>query len=314
MEMTDVLVTGGAGFIGRWVVKRLLQDGHRVVALDDLSNGREANIKEFSRDNNFEFIKGDVKDPELMEEVISRADICLHLAAQINVQESLDNPPRAFLNNVLGTYYILEACRKHNVKLVLMGTCMVYDMSSGEPIGEEHKIKPASPYAGSKVAAEEMALSYYFGLGLPVVIVRPFNTYGPFQKTNMEGGVVSIFIGRNLEGETLNIYGDGTQTRDLLYVEDCADFVVKAAFSPEAEGQVFNAGTGEDITINDLALLICKDEKKIKHVPHHHPQAEIQRLVCDYSKARRILAWEPSTSLEEGIRKTEEWLKKSGSP
>lgn len=310
--MTSLLVTGGAGFIGRWVVKRLLDDGHSVIVLDDFSNGQEANIEEFRGNKNFEFVEGDIKDAAVVDELISKVEICLHLAAQINVQESLDFPERAFDNNVLGTYYILEACRKYHVKVVLMGTCMVYDMASGEPINEEHKIKPASPYAGSKVAAEEMAMSYYYGLGLPVVIVRPFNTYGPFQKSNMEGGVVSIFINRELAGEDLNIFGDGTQTRDLLYVEDCADFVIKAVFSKEAVGEVFNAGYGGDISINDLALLICGDENRIKHITHHHPQAEIQKLVCDYSKAKRILGWEPHTSLEEGIRKTTEWIRESG--
>ena len=199
---------------------------------------------------------------------------------------------------------------KYKTKVVLLGTCMVYDLSRGGAITEEHKIKPASPYAGSKVAAEALAESYYHGLKLPVVIVRPFNTYGPFQKANMEGGVVSIFVKRNLQGETLNIFGDGTQTRDLLYVEDCADFIVKAAFSENAVGEVINAGCGKDIFINDLAVLIAKDKNKIKHVPHHHPQSEIPKLLCDYSKAKKLLGWEPKVSLEEGIKRLEDWMKK----
>jgi len=309
-----LLVTGGAGFIGRWVVKKLLDEKHNVWIVDDLSNGREENIQEFKDNPNFkEFVKGDIRNKDLISDLFkNKFDICIHAAAQINVQESLDNPRKDFEINVIGTYNILNEALKYKTKVVLLGTCMVYDLSRGGAITEEHKIKPASPYAGSKVAAEALAKSYYYGLGLPVVIVRPFNTYGPFQKANMEGGVVSIFVKRNLEGEPLNIFGDGTQTRDLLYVEDCADFIVKAAFSEKAVGEVINAGCGKDISINDLAMLIAKDKNKIKHVPHHHPQSEIPKLLCDYSKARKLLGWEPKVSLEEGIKRLENWMRKNG--
>ncbi|PKP61385.1 MAG: NAD-dependent dehydratase [Candidatus Altiarchaeales archaeon HGW-Altiarchaeales-1] len=307
------LVTGGAGFIGRWVVKRLLDEKHNVWVVDDISNGREENIREFKDNPNFkEFVKGDIRNKDLISDLFkNKFDICIHAAAQINVQESLDNPQKDFEVNVIGTYNILQEALKYKTKVVLLGTCMVYDLSKGGAITEEHKIKPASPYAGSKVAAEALAESYYHGLGLPVVIVRPFNTYGPFQKANMEGGVVSIFVKRNLEGETLNIFGDGTQTRDLLYVEDCADFIVKAAFSEKAVGEVINAGCGKDISINDLAMLIAKDKNKIKHVSHHHPQSEIPKLLCNYSKAKELLGWEPKVCLEEGIKRLEDWMIKS---
>jgi len=307
-----ILVTGGAGFIGRWVVKKLLDEKHNVWVVDDLSNGREENIREFEDNPNFKkFVKGDIRDKELISDIFkNKFDICIHAAAQINVQESLDNPWKYFEVNIIGTYNILNEALKYKTKVVLLGTCMVYDLSRGSAITEEHKIKPASPYAGSKVAAEALAESYYHGLKLPVVIVRPFNTYGPFQKANMEGGVVSIFVKRNLQGETLNIFGDGTQTRDLLYVEDCADFIVKAAFSEKAVGEVINAGYGKDISINDLAMLIAKDKNKINHVPHPHPQSEIPKLLCDYSKAKKLLGWEPKVSLEEGIKRLEDWMRK----
>jgi len=305
------LVTGGAGFIGRWVVKKLL-DQHKVVALDDLSNGSLKNISEFHRKPNFRFMKGDILDKKLLNSSFKGVDLCVHLAAQINVQESLDYPERAFENNIVGTYNVLEACRRNDVKIVLVGTCLIYDLTISKPINEKHPIKPRSPYAGSKVAAEEMAISYHHGYGLPVVITRPFNTYGPYQKSDMEGGVVSIFIRRYLEGENLLVYGDGTQTRDLLYVEDCADFIVKAAFCEDAIGEVINAGMGRDISINDLALTICRDETRIKHVPHHHPQSEIRKLVCDYSKAEKLLGWKPETLLEEGIKRTMKWMRNEG--
>jgi len=304
----NILVTGGAGFIGRWVVKKLL-DEHKVTVIDNLSNGSIENIEEFLKNPEFTFERGDILDADRVKHAIDGTDVCIHSAAQINVQESLDNPEKAFRNNVVGTYNLLEECRKKDIGLVLIGTCMVYDMAFSEPISEKHSVKPASPYAGSKIAAEELAMSYYYGYGLPVVVLRPFNTYGPYQKTNMEGGVVSIFIHRFLEGKKLQVYGSGTQTRDLLYVEDCADFIVKAALSKKAIGEVINAGSGNDISINELAKTICKRDDLIEHIPHHHPRAEIQRLVCDYSKAKKLLGWKPRTSLNEGIEKTMKWVR-----
>ena len=306
-----ILITGGAGFIGRWVVKCLIEKKEDVWILDDLSNGQRRNLEEFKGNPYLRrFIVGDIRNRELVSKVFrNEFDICIHLAAQINVQESLDDPKKAFDVNVLGTFNLLEEARKYNTKIVLVGTCMVYDMAlSSNGIDEEHPVKPTSPYAASKLAAENLALSYHYGYGLPVTILRPFNTYGPYQKSNMEGGVVSIFIQRKLEGKALEIFGDGTQARDLLYVEDCADFIVRTAFSDKSNGEILNAGFGDDISINDLALTIAKDPQKIVHVKHHHPQSEIQKLICDYSKAKRLVGWEPKTPLGEGIKKTEEWI------
>ena len=307
----NILVTGGAGFIGRWIVKKLLDDGHEVCVLDDLSNGRMENIKEFEDNQKFRFIQGDIRDKEVFMSVFKDIDICIHAAAAINVQESIDNPQRYYDVNVNGTFNILEAARNRNknVKVVLIGTCMVYDLTSSQAITEEHPLNPKSPYAGSKLAAENLALSYFHAYGLPVVITRPFNTYGPYQKSDMEGGVVSIFVRSLLEGKQLKIFGDGTQTRDLLYVEDCAEFIVNASFNEKAVGEVINGGSGKDIAIKELAVLVCKDPERIKHVKHHHPQSEIPKLLCDYTKAKELLGWEPKTSLEEGIEKTKVWIK-----
>ena len=306
-----VLVTGGAGFIGRWVVKKLLSDGTEVWVLDDLSNGDTGNLNEFTKDSNYHgLMVGDVADMKCVENLFeNKYDVCIHAAAQINVQESLDNPEKSFKTNVIGTHNVLTCALKFNTRVVIIGTCMVYDMGQAEGITEQSPVKPSSPYAGSKLAAENLALSYHYGLGLPVVILRPFNIYGPFQKTNMEGGVVSIFINSKIEGKNLRIFGDGNQTRDFLYVEDCADFITRAAFSDEATGEIINAGSGKDITINNLASLICQDTNRIEHVEHHHPQSEIQKLLCNNAKAKKILDWEPKTSLEEGIAKTEEWIR-----
>lgn len=307
----NILVTGGAGFIGRWTVKRLLEDGHKVCILDDLSNGSLNNIKEFEGyGSKLEFVEGDIKNIRLLENIYSdKFDICYHLAASINVQDSIDDPETTFKNDVMGTFNILEQCRKHNTKMVFMSTCMVYDRAADDTgIDERHPVKPASPYAGSKLAGENLVLSYWHAYKLPVVVIRPFNTYGPFQKSGGEGGVISIFIKKNINGEILSIYGDGKQTRDFLYVEDCAEFIVKAGYSEKADGQIINAGTGRDISINELALLIGKDKTKIRHITHIHPQSEIQKLLCNPGKAYNVLSWKSKTGIEEGIAKTEKWI------
>ncbi|RUS43056.1 dTDP-glucose 4,6-dehydratase [Cohnella sp. AR92] len=308
----NILLTGGAGFIGRWVAKRLLADGHNVWILDDLSNGREANIAEFREHSGLKaFIEGSIMDEALLGRLFNEYnfDICYHLGASINVQDSIDDPRTTFNNDAIGTFYVMEQARKHNVKVVFMSTCMVYDRCTDEQgINELHPIKPASPYAGSKIAAENMVLSYFYSYGLPTVVIRPFNTYGPYQKTGGEGGVVAIFLKNKLAGKDLNIYGSGTQTRDLLYVEDCAGFVAEAGYSDSVNGEIVNAGLGSDISVNELAMLIVGDADRIKHVEHIHPQSEIQKLLCNYDKAKKLLSWEPIVSLEEGLARTERWI------
>lgn len=327
----NILVTGGAGFIGRWVVKRLLDDGHKVVALDNLSNGRLENIEEF-KNRNFKFIKGDIKNDADIDAVFKeKYDIIYHLGASINVQDSIDDPRTTFFNDTVGTFNILERAKVqmfgkngrmdgdgwvldvseeiHPCKVVFMSTCMVYDLAGNEGISENHPTKPVSPYGGSKIAAENMVLSYYNAYKLPTVVIRPFNTYGPFQKTGGEGGVVAIFINNSLHGRDINIYGSGEQTRDLLYVKDCARFVTMAGYSDKVNGQVVNAGTAYDITINQLAELISKDRVKINHIKHIHPQSEIMKLKCNYGKAEKLMGWKPEFTLEQGIAETEQWIK-----
>ena len=200
-----------------------------------------------------------------------RVDAVAHLAASISVQESIDDPATTFENDVVGTFNVLEAARTTGARVLFMSTCMVYDRADRDGIDEDHPTKPASPYAASKLAGEALTLSYHHAYGLPTTVVRPFNTYGPFQRSVGEGGVVAIFTRRSILGEELRIFGDGTQTRDLLYVEDCARFVVAALASDAALGRVLNAGTGADVSINELAALIEPDASRIVHVPHIHP-------------------------------------------
>src|SRR6185369_3522694 len=191
-----------------------------------------------------------------------------------------------FDNDVVGTFNLLEAARSARARFLFMSTCMVYDRStSPSGIDERHPTKPASPYAASKLAGEALTLSYHHAYGLPTTVVRPFNTYGPFQRSVGEGGVVAIFNRLSLLGETLRIYGDGTQTRDLLYASDCARFVCDALLSDDATGRILNAGTGHDVSVNDLAALVEPDPAKIDHVDHIHPQSEIAVLRCDSREA-----------------------------
>ena len=311
MTSDTVVVTGAGGFIGRWVVHELLERGFTVHGMDDLRNGSQRNIAAFDTEDAFEFTTGSVTIRDDVEAVLTEeVDFCIHLAAEIDVQESLDDPDSHFEANIVGTKHILESCRENEIALGLVGTCMVYDMVESEAgIDESHPVKPASPYAGSKLAAENLAESYYHGYGLPVTIMRPFNTYGPFQKTGMAGGVVSIFTSRDIAGKPLAIYGDGTQTRDLLYVTDCAEFIVEATLSDETTGEILNAGTGTDISINELAELIASEDTEIEHVEHHHPQSEVEKLLCDPTKARSMIDWEPTVSLAEGVSRLREWLK-----
>jgi len=309
----NALVTGGCGFIGRWVVKNLLDNGKKVFILDNLSNGSEENVEEFKNHPNFvKLIVGDITDNILLEELFcNEFDICYHLAANINVQDSIDDPELTFTNDVVGTFNILEFCRKSNIKLVFLSSCMVYEKALNlEGIDENHTVKPTSPYSGSKLAAENLVLSYWYTYNMPIVILRPFNTYGPYQKSNSEGGVVSIFINRKIKKEELFIYGDGKQTRDLLYVEDCAEFICSAGLSDKTNGQIINAGYGKDVSMNDLASLISQKTVKINYIDHIHPQSEISKLLCNNKKAFDLLNWKPKTSLEVGIDKTIDWLEK----
>ncbi|MCB2288860.1 SDR family NAD(P)-dependent oxidoreductase [Clostridium sp. CS001] len=328
----NILVTGGAGFIGRWVVKRLLEDGHRVTALDNLSNGGLENIEDFNGNSEFRFIKGDIQSEKTLDEVFNeKYDLIYHLAASINVQDSIDDPKTTFFNDTVGTFNILEKAKvqmfgkngnmdgdgwvldskedTYPCKVVFMSTCMVYDKAGNEGIDECHPTKPVSPYGGSKIAAENMVLSYYNAYKLPTVVIRPFNTYGPFQKTGGEGGVVAIFINNSIHERYINIYGSGEQTRDLLYVKDCARFVVMAGYSQKINGELVNAGTGRDVTVNELAEIITKKRVKINHVKHIHPQSEIMKLKCNYSKAKELMDWSPEYTLEQGIEETEQWIK-----
>ena len=305
-----VLVSGAAGFIGRWVVADLLERGHTVFPVDNLVAGDPANLAEFVAQPRMRPLEvGDVRDPVACRRWADEVDAIAHLAASISVQDSIDDPATTFDNDVVGTFNLLEAARSAGTRFLFMSTCMVYDRAARPSgIDEDHPTKPASPYAASKLAGEALTLSYHHAYGLPTTVIRPFNTYGPFQRSVGEGGVVAIFTRRSLAGEPLRIYGDGTQTRDLLYVTDCARFVVDALLSDAVVGQVLNAGTGVDVSVNDLAAAIESDATRIEHVEHIHPQSEIAVLRCDPRRARELLGWIPKVGLDEGLGLVRTWM------
>jgi UDP-glucose 4-epimerase len=305
-----VLVTGAAGFIGRWVVAELLDRGHTVLPVDNLVAGDRENLAAFAGQPGLRPLEvGDVRDAAACRRWAGEVDAIAHLAASISVQDSIDDPATTFENDVEGTFNVLEAARAAGTRFLFMSTCMVYDRATSPAgIDEEHPTKPASPYAASKLAGEALTLSYHHAYGLPTTVVRPFNTYGPFQRSVGEGGVVAIFTRRSLAGEPLCIFGDGTQTRDLLYVTDCARFVADALLSDAVVGETLNAGTGADISVNDLAAAIEPDPARSLHVEHIHPQSEIPVLRCDAARARRLLGWTPAVSLDEGLGRVRTWM------
>lgn len=328
-----ILVTGGAGFIGRWLVSRLLDAGHRVVVVDDYSNSEPDNLAGLMEHAGLEaVVEGDLRDTNVVARLFAvDYDVVYHLAASIRVQDSIDDPRTTFENDVSVTFELLEACRRQyfrqngvplhgrfhldemaprlvhkRPRFVFTSTCMVYDRAEDRAIDEEHPTRPASPYAASKIAAENLVQSYGHSYGLPVRIARPFNTYGPYQKSNLEGGVVAIFLANALAGRPLLVKGAGTQTRDLLYVGDCAEFLymMGTADAPGLDGQIVNAATGLDVSVNALAERVSAGSVPVTHVAHDHPQAEIARLLGDARKAAALLGWRPKTSLDDGLAAT----------
>ena len=303
-------MTGAAGFIGRWVVGELLARGHTVLPIDNLVAGDEENLGEFAgHPGLLPFERGDVRDAVACRRWTAAVDAVAHLAASISVQDSIDDPATTFENDVVGTFQLLEGARASGARVLFMSTCMVYDRATTPAgIAEDHPTKPASPYAASKLAGEALTLSYWHAYELPTTVVRPFNTYGPFQRSVGEGGVVAIFTRQALTGEPLRIYGDGTQTRDLLYVSDCAKFVCDALLSDAAIGRVLNAGTGVDVSVNQLAAAIEDDPARIVHVDHIHPQSEIAVLRSDPRLAGELLGWRPEVALDDGLARVRAWM------
>lgn len=311
-QSTKILITGGAGFMGRWVAKNLVDKGYKVWILDNFSNSTKENISEFSSKLSG-FVKGDIKNKKLLSRLFKeRFEICIHLAASINVQESIDEPEKCFNDNIVGTFNVLNQCKKNNTKMIFISSALVYETAGkSKSIKENHLLNPSCPYTASKIAGEQLVLSYFKSYNLPVVILRPFSIYGPWQKSDSEGGVVSIFINKKNLGESLEIFGTGEQSRDFFYVEDCAEFISRACFNDKAIGQIFNAGSGRELKIKDLAKKISDGIVDITFIKHHHQHAEIMRMRANSSKAAKILKWKAKTDIDQGISKLNNWLIKN---
>ncbi|MBI2075746.1 MAG: GDP-mannose 4,6-dehydratase [Candidatus Aenigmarchaeota archaeon] len=305
----NILITGGAGFIGSHLSRYLIGKGHKITILDDFSNSSPANIRDMLLNRQIRLVKGDVRDAKLINEITDGIDIIFHLAAQIHIDKSILEPKYTFDVNVLGTLNILEAARKRDFeKIVFASTSEVYGTALKDRIDEDHPLNPQSPYAASKAAADRLCHAYSKTYGMNVSIIRNFNTFGPFQKDTGYGSVIPIFIRRVLENKPPIIYGSGEQTRDFMYIDD-AVHAYDIIMNKNADGAL-NFGSGRDITINDLANLIirlCGKDLTPVHVESR--PGEVMKLCADTSKSR-ALGFEPKYTLESGIQMLIDWTKK----
>jgi UDP-glucose 4-epimerase len=295
------VVTGGAGFIGSNVVDALLARGDDVHVLDDLSSGKRDNVADGARLHEAD-IRRDVAS--VFGEV--KPDVCFHLAAQIDVRVSVERPELDADVNVVGTLHVLQAARAHKTKLVFSSTGgAIYGECDG-PAGEDHPRAPLAPYGVSKLAAEEYIAAYNRLYDGSHVALRYGNVYGPRQDPHGEAGVVAIFMNALRDGDTPRIYGDGSQTRDYVFVGDVVAATLAAA---DHDGGVFNVGTGSETSVVELYERI-QAVSGIERAPAHAaPRAgELQRSVLDPSLAARGLGWKPERSLDEGLRATWEWI------
>ncbi len=298
------IVTGGAGFIGSHVCELLLSRGHTVAVLDNLSRGSWENLPDDAK-----LTVGDIRDraavAALFDEV--QPDWCFHLAAQIDVRVSVDDPALDAETNVIGTIRVLEAARQHGTQVVLASTGgAIYGECSDGPAAETYHRQPLAPYGTSKLAAEEYLSTWNRLYGTRHVALRLGNVYGPRQDPHGEAGVVAIFLSKLLEGGTAKIFGDGSQVRDYVYAGDVARAMLAAT---ERSGGVFNIGTGIETSVTRLYDL-CQEASGRQQAPQFAEArlGELQRSVLDNGLAARELGWRPETDLAAGLRATWQWI------
>lgn len=311
MHIQKILVTGGLGFIGSHLCEYFVAEGKTVLCLDNFMNGNLANVRSLLSSRRFKLVNGDIRDFNLMEKIVRDIDVIIHLAAQIHVDRSIVEPQLTYDVNVLGTLNILELARRYDVHRILhASTSEVYGSAQYTPMDEAHPLNAPHPYGASKTAADRMCYAYIQTYGMDIGIMRLFNTFGPRQKDTGYGGVISIFARRVMNNMAPLIYGDGTQTRDYLYIKDAVkafDALVK--HEPPIEHAV-NFGTGTDIRIIDLAheiIKLCgkKDEVTPKHVAPR--PGEVKKLVSDSSLARKEFGWTPTYHVAEGLKEIINW-------
>lgn len=304
-----ILVTGGAGFVGGALVRRLVESDAAVTVLDDCFTGRAETLPSDVR-----FVEGSVTDDGLVSRLVGEADYVFHLAAR-NIIASTKNPRDDFATNIGGTLNVLLAARSAGVRrVVYTGSTSVYGNPRSIPINEDDAIVPLSPYAVSKLAGEHYCIAFYESYDLPVAVVRYSNVYGIGQRPdNPYCGVVAKFFDAALAGRPLQIHGDGQQTRDFTYIDDAVEATLRAAIAPRAEGEVFNVGTGIETTINDLARMVGEALERPVAVVHvdRRDIDNIRRRVVSIEKARRMLRWSPQVTLLDGLRRTAAWMRRT---
>ena len=307
-----VLVTGGCGFIPSNFIRHLLEHtSHDIVSLDALTYaGNIANLADVMDHERLAFVHGDIRDPGLVEDVVAEVDVIVSAAAESHVEKSIAEGASEFVTtNVEGTQILLDAIRQTPVeRLILISSSEVYGTAITDPMDEDHPLNPRSPYAATKAGADRLAYAYHVTYGLPIVIVRPFNNYGPYQHPEK---VIPRFITQALLDEPLTVHGDGRASRDWLYVDDDAEAIeaVIDADIDEVAGEVVNVATGVDVSVDEIADLVLqglgKPESRRLQVADRPGQ--VDRHIGSTEKASRLLGWRARTSFEDGLERTIAW-------
>jgi NAD dependent epimerase/dehydratase len=302
----SVLVTGAGGFIGSHLVERLVELGARVRALARYNSRNDWGLLELlptSIKNEIEVFLGDITDPHSTIRMVQGQEIIFHLAALIAIPYSYIAPAQYVATNCYGTLNLLEASRHHGVeRFVHTSTSETYGTAQYTPIDEAHPLRGQSPYAASKIGADKLAESYYLSFTVPVVTLRPFNTFGPRQSAR---AIIPTIISQGLNGNVIRL-GRLTPIRDLTFVSDTVEGFIRVAECPEAIGELFNLGSGRPIRIGALAqqIIILSDGERVR------PDAsEVMELLCNSGKAQKMLGWEPRVSLEEGLSRTVAYIR-----
>src|ERR671912_2427284 len=316
-----ILITGGAGFIGSHLAEALLEGGHTVYALDDLSTGSIDNINHLKGNPNFHYTIDTVFNDPLVAEMIDGCDVVFHLAAAVGVKLIVERPVHTIETNVHGTEVVLKLANKKKKLVVIASTSEVYGKSVSVPFSEDADLVlgPSSKhrwaYACSKLIDEFLALAYWKERKLPVIIIRLFNTVGPRQ-TGQYGMVIPTLVRQALAGQPITVFGDGTQSRSFTYVGDVVRAMVALIDEPRAVGQVFNIGNGSEITINDLAVkvrVMTDSRSPIRRVPYEQAYEagfeDMPRRVPEISKLRALVGYEPTVGLDEILERVIEYFR-----
>jgi NAD dependent epimerase/dehydratase len=307
-----VLVTGAGGFIGSHLAERLVEEGARVRALVHYNAlGNWGWLEDSERRADMEVMGGDVTDRDSMMQAAEGVDTVFHLGALIAIPYSYHAPASYLRTNAEGTLNVLQAARARGARRVVhTSTSEVYGTALYAPIDEKHPLQGQSPYSASKIAADKMAEAFHLSFGVPVVTVRPFNTFGPRQSSR---AVIPTLITQALAGGTVRL-GSLHPTRDLNYVGNTVDGFLKAAAAPEAVGETVNLGTGREISIGDLVKLVGRlmgreIQVSVQSERVRPEKSEVERLIADNRKAERLLGWRPEVGLEQGLERTIDWLR-----